>query len=140
QTTDILLGGQLVVNSPIERLGYQQVMAVGHLVVPAATQPEILGRMASLKGQRVEYTAPPRVFHGKDHFSAGFFALFEEPIPLVLDGSFSFDDDVTPEALRRAVAGIVLSGKIRAPRALLPMLQLLSIAREGKIEPLDVPE
>ena len=141
QPTDVLLAtGQLVVTSPIERFGYQQVMAVGHLVLPASTQAEFAGRMTSLKGQLVTYTAQPRVFHGKDHFSAGFFALFEEPITLVLDGSFSLDDDVSPELMRRAVAGIVLTGKIRAPRALLPMLQLLCIAREGKIESLDVPE
>jgi hypothetical protein len=141
QPTDILFAtGQLVVTSPIERFGYQQVMALGHLVLPASTQPEIVGRMSSLKGQLVTYSAQPRVFHGKDHFSAGLFALFEEPITLVLDGSFSFDDDVSPELLRRAVAGIVLNGKIRAPRTLMPMLQLLSIAREGKIESLDVPE
>jgi hypothetical protein len=80
------------------------------------------------------------VFDGKDHFSAGLFELFEAPITLVLDGSYSFDDDVTPELLRRCVAAIVLDGKIRAPRRLVPMLQMLCIARDGKIESLDAPE
>jgi hypothetical protein len=141
QPTDILLvTGQLVVTSPIQRLGYQQITAVGHLVVPASTEQEVIGHMASLKGQLVTYTAPPRVFHGKDHFSAGFFELLGEPITLVLEGRFSFDDDVAPELLRRSLGGIVLNGKIRAPRKLLPMLQVLCIAREGKIESLDVPE
>lgn len=141
QPTDVLLAtGQLVVTSPIQRLGYQHAMAVGHVVVPASTDPDVLGRLSSLSGQLVPYTAPPRVFSGKDHFSAGLFELFEQPITLVLDGSFSFDDDVSPELLRRAVGAIVLKGKIRAPRTLVPMLQLLCVARDGKIESLDVPE
>jgi hypothetical protein len=130
QPTDTLLvTGQLVVTSPIQRLGYQQVVAIGHVVVPRETDAGVLGRLTSVGGQLAEYAAPPRIFDGKDHFSAGFFELFEQPITLVLDGAFSFDEDVSPELFRRKVAGIVLDGTIRASRRLIPMLQHLSIAR-----------
>ena len=141
QPTDILLAtGLLVVTSPVSALGFQQVVAIGHLVVPKDTPAEFVGKMQSMTGQLTSYTAPPRFFDGKDHFSAGFFELFDEPITLVLDGSFSFDQDVAPQLLRKAVAGIVLDGKIRAPRQLVPMLQVLCIARDGKIESFDDPE
>jgi hypothetical protein len=138
QPSDVLLAsGQLVVTSPIQRLGYQHVIAVSHVVVPSATSAELLPRVVSVGGQVVTSSGPVRAFDGKDHFSAGLFALFEEPITLVLDGSFSFDDDVAPDLLRRSVSAIVLDGKIVAPRRLVPMLQLLCIARDGKIESVD---
>jgi hypothetical protein len=135
---DVLLAtGQLAITSPIDRLGYQQVIAVGHLVVSNTTSPDVLSRCMSIGGQVVTWSAPPRVFDGKDHFTAGFFELFESPITLVLDGKYSFDEDVAPELLRRAVAGIVLDGQIRASRRLVPMLQMLCIARDGRISSFD---
>lgn len=141
QPADVLLAaGQLVITSSIQRLGYQQITAIGHLVVPATTDADMLSRMTSVTGQIATYTAAPRVFDGSDHFSAGFFELFDQPITLVLDGKYSFDEDVVPELLRRSVAAIVLDGKIRAPRHLIPMLQMLCIARDGKIESLDEPD
>lgn len=123
-----------------QRARLSNLVAIGHLIVPVDTDVEFLGRMHSVSGQIVTRQAPPRVFDGKDHFSAGFFELFDEPITLVLDGSFSFDEDVSPQLLRIAIAGIVLDGKIRASKRLVPMLQLLSIARDGKIESFDEPE
>jgi len=141
QPADVLLAtGQLVITSPIHNLGYQQITSISHLVVPASTEPDMLSRMTSVTGQVATYTAPPRVFDGSDHFSAGFFELFEQPITLVLDGKYSFDEDVTPDLLRRSVGAIVLDGKIRAPRRLIPVLQMLCIARDGKIESFDEPE
>jgi hypothetical protein len=141
QPSDMLLAtGQLVVTSPITTLGFQQLVTIGHLVLPPDVPADLLGRMQSVGGQVVSWSATPRVFDGKDHFSAGFFELFDQPITLVLDGSFSFDEDVAPPTLRRAVAAIVLDGKIRAPRQLVPMLQVLCIARDGKIESFDESE
>jgi hypothetical protein len=141
EATDMLLSiGPLVVTSPISRLGYGQVMAFGPVVVSRDTPSELLERIVALSGQLVTYTPPVRVFDGKDHFSAGFFELFEQPITLVLDGKFSIDEDVTPELLRHKVAGIVLDGKLTAPRRLVPMLQVLCIARDGRISATDEPD
>jgi hypothetical protein len=141
QEGDVLLvNGNLVVTSPIRRVGYQQVVAIGHVVVPEGTDQADLDRITTVGGQVATYTAPPRVFDGKDHFSAGFFELFDKPITLVLDGTFSFDVDIPPELLRQKVATIVLDGRIRAPRPLVPMLQMLCVVRDGKIEATDEPE
>ena len=141
EPTDVLLAsGSVVITSPIEQLGFRQVIAFGPLVVPKDTDPALLGRLTTMNGQIVQYTAPPRVFNGKDHFSAAFFELFDEPITLVLDGKFNFDADIEPGLLRQKVAGIVLHGKVVAPRRLVPMLQMLCIVREGKIQAIDEPE
>ena len=56
---------------------------------------------------------------------------------MVLDGKYTFDEDVAPELLRKSVAGIVLDGAIRASRRLVPMLQMLCIARDGRIQSFD---
>jgi hypothetical protein len=141
QPTDVLLAtSNLVVTSPIQGIGYQQVVAIGHAVVPEGTDPSLLARITATGGQIVTYHARPRVFDGKDHFSAGFFELFDEPITLVLDGSFSFDEDISPELLRQKVATIIMDGKLRAPRRLIPVLQLLCVVRDGKIESTDAAE
>lgn len=135
QPTDILLSvGNLVVTSPARRLGYQHVAVTGNVVVPKDTDSEILSRLIPLSGQVVSYSAPPRVFDGKDHFSADFFELLDEPITLVLDGKFSFDQDIPRELLLQKLAALVFDGKIRAPRHLVPVLQARSIARDGKID------
>jgi len=139
--SDVLLApGALVVTSPIQRIGYQQVLVFGTLVIPKDTDPALLARLTAVGGQIVTYTAQPRVFDGRDHFSAGFFELFDEPMTLVLDGHFSFDQDIAPALLREKVAAIVLDGKMRAPKRLVPMLQMLCIARDGKILADDEPE
>ena len=138
EPTDILLSlGNLVVTSPIQRLGYKHIAATGHVVVPKDTDAELLSRIIPLGGQVASYSAPPRVIDGKDHFTADFFELLDEPITLVLDGKFSFDEDISRELLLQKLAGLVFDGKISAPRHLVPVLQVRSIARDGKISAYD---
>lgn len=139
--SDVLLTpGVLVVTSPVQHVGYQQVLVLGTLVIPRDTDPAVVARLTAVTGQVVTYAAKPRVFDGHDHFSAGFFELFDEPMTLVLDGSFSFDQDIAPALLREKVAAIVLDGQMRAPKRLVPVLQMLCIARDGKIVADDEPE
>jgi hypothetical protein len=134
EPTDILVSiGQLVITSPVARVGYQHIVAIGQVVAPRESESVLVGRVTSLQGGVGYYTAPPRTFEGKDHFSAAFFELLDEPITLVLDGKFSFDDDVAPQLLKEKVREIIFDGKIVAPRRLVPMLQLLAIVRDGKI-------
>lgn len=134
EPTDILLSiGNLVVTSPIQRLGYRHIAGLGHVVVPKDLDGEQLSRFIPVGGQLAKYAAPPHVFDGKEHFSAGFFELFDEPITLVLDGKFSFDQDIPRELLLQKLAGLVFDGKITAPRHLVPVLQARSIARDGTI-------
>jgi hypothetical protein len=133
--TDVLVAaGQLIVSGPVESVGYEHIVALGQLLLPRESESAVDGRLTAVGGQVVFYSASPRAFNGKDAFSAGFFELLDTPTTLVLNGKFAFDEDVSPALLRRHVAEIVLNGKIVAPRALLPMLQLLTIARNGSIK------
>jgi hypothetical protein len=134
QPTDMLLCvGQLVITGNPRTIGYDNVVVVGHIVAPQGSEEVIAGRLVSLSSETVFYSAAPRVFVGKDTFSGAFFELLDEPMTLVLDGKFVFDDDVSPDLLKQKVSAIVLHGKITAPKPLVPMLQLLTIARDGPI-------
>jgi hypothetical protein len=133
QPTDILVGvGQVIIEGQIETVGYQHVVAVGQLLAPRQYESALAGRLTAL-GQIVYYSTPPRLFDGKDSFSGAFFDLLDAPITLVLNGKFVFEADVTPELLKGKVAEIVLNGRITASPALVPMLQMLTIARNGRI-------
>jgi len=134
QPTDILVNiGSLVITSPIEKLGYAHVVTIGQLIAPTASESLLIGRVTTLGSGVGYYTAPPRIFDGKDHFTAGFFELLDEPITMVLAGKFSFDDDVSPQLLKQKVREIMFDGKLVAPRRLVPLLQVLAVVRDGKI-------
>ena len=85
QPNDVLLSmGQLVITSPVERVGYEHVVSLGHVVAPEVSESVLVGHLHSVAGGVAFYTAPPRLFDGKDHFSAGFFepsGAFPEHIP-----------------------------------------------------------
>jgi hypothetical protein len=141
QPTDILLCvGQLVISGSVDTIGYRHVLTVGQVIAPRGTENVLAGRVLPLLGETVYYDAPPRVFNGKDVFYGAFFELLDEPITLVLDGRFVFDDDVSPDVLKQKVAAIVLDGRIVAPRRLVPLLQVLTIARNGSITASDAVE
>jgi hypothetical protein len=125
--------GPMVVGGPLERVGFRQLVVLGSLVAPAGSEPVLAGRALLLSGDLVTYTAPPRMFNGRDSFSGTFFELLPEPVTLVLNGRFVFEDDVQPDGLKQKVAAIVLDGSIVAPRRLVPLLQVLAIARSGSI-------
>jgi len=134
QPTDILVSvGQLVITDLPQKIGYQRIVAVGQVLAPHGSQGVLAGQVHSVAGQIVYYTAPPRLFDGKDTFYGAYFELLNEPITLVLDGHFVFDDDVSPDVLKQKVAAIVLDGHVVASRRLVPMLQVLTIARDGTI-------
>jgi hypothetical protein len=134
QPTDILLNiGQLVIGDVPEKIGFERIVSVGQVLAPAGSEAVLAGRVAATAGNVFYYTAPPRIFDGKETFYGAFFELLDQPITLVLDGTFSFDEDVSPQVLKDKVAAIVFDGKLLAPRRLVPMLQVLAVARDGKI-------
>ncbi len=132
--SDVLIAiGQLVITKPFDVLGYEHIVAVGGVVAPRGAETLLAGRVTTIGGGVMYYTAPPRVFDGKETLSGAFFDLLDEPITLVLDGKFTFADDVSPEQLKRAVAEIVFDGKLIASPKLVPMLQVLATQRDGRI-------
>lgn len=132
----LMVAGQLVVTSPVEKVGFQHLLFSGQLVAPKASQAA-LTRVLTIAGQAAWYAGTPRVFVGKDTFFRGFFELFDEPVTLVLVGKFVVDPDVPPALLREKVGEIVLIGKLRAPRATIPVLQFLTTQKLGTFQALE---
>lgn len=128
----LLVAGQLLITSPVGKLGYQQIVVAGQLIAPRLSEALLAPTISSF-GQVVWYTGDPRIFIGKDRFGRGFFELVDEPLSLILVGTFEIEPDVPPELVREKVAEIVLAGKLRASRVLVPVLQLLTRQKEGEI-------
>jgi hypothetical protein len=134
QPTDILLvTGALVLTGPVDSIGYQHVVVLGDVLVARAAQPALLGRVLPQEGQIIAYDARPQVFSGKNTLSAGYFELLDAPITLVIQGKCLLEDDISPELLRQKVAGLVVEGVLTAPRRVMPVLQLVSLSRPGKL-------
>jgi hypothetical protein len=134
-----IVAGTLVVSGTVPNVGFRRIVVVGTLVAPEDTEL-VLSPALTLVGDAVWYTAPPRVFSGADHFTAGFFELIDEPITLVLNGAFRFDPDVPPQLVKERVATIALNGAIKASRELVPVLQHLTVQKQGVIGVLDEDE
>jgi hypothetical protein len=130
---DILfLVGQTIITGPVTEVGYQEIFAAGQLLAPRESEP-VLAPVLTHEGQLVWYDDQPRVFTGKETFGRGFFELLDEPLSLMLVGRFTFEDDLPPELLRAKVASITLVGTIIAPKELVPVLQLLTTQKHGRI-------
>lgn len=128
----LLVAGQLLINSPVGNLGYQQIVVAGQLIAPRQSEALLVPTLSSF-GQVVWYTGDPRIFVGKDRFGSGFFELVDEPLSLILLGKFEIEPDVPPELVKEKVAEIVLAGQLRASPALVPVLQLLTKQKQGEI-------
>ena len=141
QPNDVLLvSGTAVFTSPVDKIGYQQVVVLGNVLVPRGAESSVVGHIHTQTGRVIAYDAQPRVFDGKHTLSAGYFELLDAPITLVIDGKCSIDDDVSPDLIRRKVAGLVLDGKLVAPRHVIPALQVVALALEGKISASNEPD
>jgi hypothetical protein len=139
--TDVLvITGTLVLTSPVDSIGYQHVVVLGSALAPRGAESSLVGRVQPLGGRLITYDAPPRVFDGKYSLSAGYFELLDAPITLVIDGKCTIEEDVSPELIRQKVAGLVLSGKVVAPRRAIPALQVVALALDGKISASDEPD
>jgi hypothetical protein len=131
-----VVAGAMVVTSPVPAVGFRRIVVVGALLAPEESQL-VLTPALTIVGGVVWYTAPPRIFNGKERFSAGFFELLDEPVTLVLNGKYEFDPDVPVDVVKAKVAAIVLNGKIEAAPSLVPLLQVLAVQKNGTIGTLD---
>lgn len=133
----LIVAGEVLLTSPVPRLGYQHLVVAGELIAPRESEP-LLSPMMTVAGETIWYSGkPPRSFTGNDRFTRGFFELFDEPVTLVLKGGYEIASDVPPELLRQKVAEIMLTGSITAPERLVPMLQFLTTRKKGSIRASD---
>lgn len=134
QASDILLVlDTLAVTSQVDRLGYQHVVVVGALIAPPGSEAALTGRVTTIGGQIIYSEAQPRVFNGRDELARAFFEFLDDPILLIINGRCTFEDDVTPDVLKEKLKGIILNGRLDAPRAIVPIIQALTLAKNGRI-------
>ena len=138
--TDVaIVAGQMVVTSPIPRLGFQRVVVAGQLAAPVESQ-EVLEPALEVVGQAAWYSGHARAFSGKERLTRGFFELLDTPVTLLLSGHFELGPDIPPELLKAKVESIALSGKLDAAPEVLPVAQYLTTDLSGVIGTLDAGE
>jgi hypothetical protein len=131
-----IVTGQLVLTSPVTAVGFQRVIVAGQIAAPRESQ-ELLEPLLTVMGQAVWYTGTARSFSGTQRFTRAFFELLDDPVTLILSGSFELDHDVPAALLKAKVESIALSGQLLAGNEALPMAQVLTTAMSGKIGPLE---
>ncbi len=133
----LVVAGVLHVTTPIERVAYRRVVVVGVVLAPKGSEAAIGAAISRLQGVAVYYSGSHRVLIGQERLSSAFLDLLEDQTLLVLVGGFRVEPDVTPDLLRRKVREIALIGSLNAPRAVVPLLQLLAVERQGVIAALE---
>jgi hypothetical protein len=134
----LLVVGQLVITGPVERVGYKELIVVGQAAAPRESEA-ILGQHTGSSVGQIGYYANrnPRFFMGEDHFAAAFFELLPEPVTLVLLGDHRIEQNVPVDLLQKKVSEITLLGRLRAPRRLVPVLQVLAVEKLGQLLAID---
>jgi len=133
----LVVAGVLQVSTPVEKVAYKRLIVVGVILAPKGSESAIGAAISRLEGATVYYSGNPRIFTGSDRFSSAFFELLEDRTSVVLVGDFVVEPDVTSDLLKRKVAEITLVGALEAPRALVPLLQALTVERQGVISALE---
>ncbi|WP_054025686.1 hypothetical protein [Bacillus sp. FJAT-28004] len=130
-----VIAGQAVITSPVEKIGFQDIILAGQLILPKGSDVVLGSAISRMLGQVVYYsnTSNVRLFLGDDTFSNSFFDFIEEKMCMVLIGSFEIADDVQIESIKNKVSEIVLVGDLTASKAVVPLLQYLAISKTGDI-------
>ncbi|MFZ0215855.1 MAG: hypothetical protein WAM30_07910 [Candidatus Dormiibacterota bacterium] len=127
----LLVSGALTITGDVPTVGYECIVVTGSLAAPAAAQ-DVLEPVVHASST-LWYTGKPMRFNGKQTFSRGFFELLDEPVTLLLNGSFEIDDDVPLELAKTAVAGVALNGRLTASKALASLFQVRALAVNGEV-------
>jgi hypothetical protein len=131
-----IFAGTLVVTRPVAKVGFRRIVVVGTLAAPEESEMALSPSLVMV-GDAIWYSAPPRIFSGAEHISAGFFELLDEPVTLVLSGAIQFESDIPVQLFKEKVAAVAISGAVKASRELVPLLQVLAVQKSGVIGTLD---
>lgn len=133
----LVVAGQLIFTSPVERIGYSKTIVTGQVLAPRGSEGAIATGVTRLIGQTLFYSGTPKFFVGSDSFGPAFFELLDEPVTLVLIGNHTIEPGVTVDLFKKKVTQIVLAGNVEAPAELVPLLQILAEHKAGTISVLE---
>lgn len=131
----LVIAGQAVVTSAIAKVGFQDIVVAGQLILPKGSEVILGSALSKMLGEVIYYssTSNVRVFTGDDTFSNSFFEFIEDKISMVLIGSFEIEDDVQIESFRSKISELILIGDLTASKAIVPLLQYLTSSKKGNI-------
>ncbi len=129
----LVVAGQLVITTPVEKVGYKEFIVVGQVLGPRGSETALATGLTRLTGQIAYYPEGARFFVGKSRFAREFFELLQEPLAMVIIGKYVIESDVSVSLLRDKVSEIVLLGELTAPEELVGILQVLTIENYGEI-------
>lgn len=131
----IVACGSLFIDSPVSQIGYKEIITVcGDLIAPKESKSLLNPYITSKLSNSIFFEdSTPRLFSGKTSISKEFLELVEHPINLLVTGILQFDEDIPMQLVKEKVNQIYLTGRIIAPKELLPILNFLSIQNYGEI-------
>ncbi|MCQ6561178.1 hypothetical protein [Paenibacillus mendelii] len=134
----LVLAGQAIITSSIEKIGFSEVIVAGQLIAPKSQEGMIASAITRLAGQIAYYnSAAPRLFMGDHTFSKDFFDLIDGKMAMVIVGSYEIAADVDVETIKQKISEIVLVGELTVPKALVPVCQFLATTQLGSIQARD---
>lgn len=132
---DILfIVGQTFITTPVTSVGYKEVWIHGQLFAIRGSEGVLGAKLTRMNGQNFYLPAGARTIMGEETIGREFLELLPEPAVLVIMGQLTFEDDVTVDLLKAKVPEIVLMGQIKAPAALVPLVQVLTVEKMGEIK------
>ena len=129
----LIIVGQLLITSPLKKIGYKRVHIIGQVLAQRGSEDAIVRGVSNMIGQVIYYSGEARFFVGKESFGREFLEFSETPLTMILIGEYEFAPDVTVDVLKKRVAEIILIGMLKAPKALLPIVQFLCKEKHGII-------
>jgi len=131
EDTILVLVGQILITSPVRKVGYREIRMMGQILAPRGSEAALAAKVSNITGQIVYYpwTGPEqdlRVLVGDNTLDADFLEQLAGPTVLIIVGNAKFAEDITPEALKVKVPGMLLVGNVAVPRTLRGVVQALS--------------
>jgi hypothetical protein len=134
---DILaLIGQICITPPVDKVGLKLILA-GQVFCPKGSQGLIGGAAIRMTGQISYYTGKPRFTNGSETFEKAFFEFLDEPVAMIINGEATIEADVSLDLLKSKVESIIVNGRLKAPKALLPAIKALAAEINGEVKALE---
>jgi len=131
--TVLIVAGQVVITTPVGQVGYKQIHIAGQVMAPRGSEAALTSAIKSLLGQVFYYPVGARFVMGDESFGRDYLQYLPGPTPHVVMGQMILEDSVSADLLREKIPEIVIFGEVQAPKALVPLLQVLSPERMGEI-------
>lgn len=129
----LVVVGQMFITSPVRSVGYKEIRVFGQVFAPRGSEVAIMAKLTQMNGQVFYLPENPRIVMGEQTIGAEFLELLPNPTAFVVMGNLTFESDVPRDLLREKVPEIVLMGEIVAPKALVPLLEVITVEKMGNI-------